>query len=72
MFLKCACPISTRIENAGRYHSDENYSVNNKVNFTPNLVAAELPLILVQFFTCFSSYVLFDCIDPVNNYTNNR
>ena len=37
----------------------------NKCNFTP-LVAAELPLISVQPFNCFKSYVLFDCIESDN------
>ena len=31
------------------------YIVNNKCYFTPNLVAAELPLFLVGFFNCFKS-----------------
>ena len=35
------------------------YIVQIKCNYTPILVAAELPLILVYLFTCFKSYVLF-------------
>ena len=38
------------------------YFVKDKLNFTPILVEAGLPLILVLPFNCFNIYVLFDCI----------
>ena len=36
-------------------------------NFTPNLMAAELPLILVKPFRCFKRLVMSDCTDPENS-----
>ena len=44
----------------------------NTCVFTQNLVAAELPLVLAKPFHCLKSFVLFDCIDPENNYNNER
>ena len=38
-------------------------TVKDKRNLSPNLMAAELPLIWVQPFDCFKTYVLSDCID---------
>ena len=43
-----------------------------KRKFSPNLVAAELPLFLVLYFNWFKGYVLFGCIDPEDNYNNDR
>ena len=45
---------------------------NNTCVFTQKLVAAELPLVLAKPFRCLKSFVLFDCIDPENNYNNER
>ena len=48
------------------------YTVKHNCNFTPNFVAAELPQLLVQPFTCFKSDVLLDSFSPDNNYNDNR
>ena len=39
------------------------HTLTNKCSFTPDLVTAQLLLILVQGFNCFKSCVLFECID---------
>ena len=60
---------------SGEYEKDTRlftYTVENKQNFTPNMVAAELPQVLVNFFNCFKSDVLFDCIDQENIYRTDR
>ena len=41
----------------------------NKCSSAPNLVTAELPLVLELPFNS-SNYVLFDSIDPENTYRN--
>ena len=38
-------------------------------NFTSNLMATDLPIILAQPFNWFKSYVLLDC--PKTNFSNN-
>ena len=49
------------------------YTVNNKCNFTPHLMAAELPHIFwFKYFNCFiENYFLLCCFDQ-NYYNNNR
>ena len=49
-------------------HTHRKKTVNNEGNFTPNMVAAELSQILVETLI----YVLFDCIDPDNDYNCDR
>ena len=45
----------------------------NKSKFSPKRVAAELSLIFVYPFICFTeNYVLFDCIAPAIGLNNNR
>ena len=47
-------------------------TVKHNCILTPNLVAAELSLLIMQPFTCFKSDVLFDCFGLKNNYNDNR
>ena len=49
---------------SGEYEKDT--SVIDMRTFTPNMVAAELPQVLVNLFNCFKSGVLFDYIDQEN------